>query len=289
MNATRAAVAARATRNSIGDGRPLVFATFLAPNVLPLYRFITGAVGERLGIETRLEVGTAFSQLINGEVDVAFLCGLPYVQLAKHVEPLAAPVLAGDRYRGQPYYFSDVIVARDSRFQSFADLRGASWSFNDPDSHSGYLVTLVRLLDLTETEQFFSRVVDSGWHQVSIELVASGRVDASAVDSHVLAVELRNRPELQNRLRVIDSLGPSPIQPVVARRALDAKLRRELRSTLLNLAGDRLGQGLVKGLVPVTDGWYDPIRKMLARVNRAALALSPTGAATSREPAPPDP
>jgi phosphonate transport system substrate-binding protein len=276
MNAARAAVAARVTRNPIDDGRPLVFATFLAPNVLPLYRFIAAALGERLEIDTRLVVGTSFSQLINGEVDVAFLCGLPYVRLAEGVEPLAAPVLAGDRYRAQPVYFSDVIVAKDSRFQSFADLRGASWSFNDSDSHSGYLVTLVRLLDLGETDQFFGRVVDAGWHQVSIELVAAGRVDASAVDSHVLAVELRKRPELQNRLRVIDSLGPSPIQPVVARRALDAQLRRDLRSALVELTINRFPEGLVERLVPTTDGAYDPIRNMLARVNRAALSLRPS-------------
>lgn len=283
MNATRAAVAAQGTSNSVGDGRPLVFGTFLAPNNLPLYRLITDGVGKRLGIGTRLVVGTSFGQLTNGEVDVAFLCGLPYVRLAGHLEPLAAPVLAGDRYGAQPVYFSDVIVAKDSRFQSFADLRGASWSFNDSDSHSGYLVTLVRLLDLGETDQFFGRVVDAGWHQVSIELVAAGRVDASAVDSHVLAVEIRKRPELQNRLRVIDSLGPSPIQPVVARRALDAQLRRDLRSALLELTIDRFAEGLVERLVPITERSYDPIRNMLARVNRAALSLRPT-VALKQEP-----
>jgi phosphonate transport system substrate-binding protein len=238
-------------------------------------------VGASLGIDARLVVGSSFNQLISSQVDVAFLCGLPYVRLAEQLEPLAAPVLTGDRYGGRPVYFSDVIVRRESRFQTFADLRGASWSFNDPDSHSGYLATLTRVLDLGETEAFFGRVTDAGWHQVSIELVASGRVDASAVDSHVLAVELRDRPELANRLRVIESLGPSPIQPVVARRSLDAGLRQDLRDILTGLAGDGLGQGLVQRLTPVTDAWYDPIRSMLARVKRAGLALRPTSPAVA--------
>jgi phosphate/phosphite/phosphonate ABC transporter binding protein len=277
VNAAGAAVAARATSDPVAVGQPLTFATFLAPNNLPLYRYITTSIGERLRIETHLEVGTSFSQLIDGEVDVAFLCGLPYVRLAKHLEPLAAPVLAGDRYRAQPVYFSDVIVAKGSRFQSFADLRGASWSFNDSDSHSGYLVTLDRLLDLGETDRFFGRVVDAGWHQVSIELVAAGQVDASAVDSHVLAVELRNRPELQNRLRVIESLGPSPIQPVVARRTLDARLRRQIRAALVEMATERLREDMVERLVPITDRSYDPIRTMLAKVNRASLSLRASG------------
>jgi phosphonate transport system substrate-binding protein len=221
-------------------------------------------------------VGRSFSQLTTGEVDMAFLCGLPYVRLAEQLDPLVAPVVAGDRYGGRPVYFSDVIVSRESPFQAFTDLRGASWSFNDPDSHSGYLATLARLLELGETDEFFGRVIDAGWHQVSVELVASGQVDASAVDSHVLAVELRDRPELANRLRVIESFGPSPIQPLVARRSLDAGLRQDLRDILTGLAGDGLGQGLIQRLTPVTDAWYDPIRAMLARVTEAGLTLSPT-------------
>jgi phosphonate transport system substrate-binding protein len=264
-----------------GTDRPLVFATYLAPRLLPVYQSIATAIAARLGIPVRLDVGRSFSQLTTGEVDLAFLCGLPYVRLAEQLDPLAAPVLTGDRYGGQPVYFSDVIVRRKSPFQAFGDLRGASWSFNDPDSHSGYLVTLIRLLDLGETDQFFGRIVDAGWHEVSIELVASGRVDASAVDSHVLAVALRNRPKLRDELRVIESFGPSPIQPIVAPRALDARLRSELTEALVSLSGDALDQGLVERLVPVSDRWYDPIRTMLARVNRAPLALGVSDRATA--------
>ena len=62
----------------------------------------------------------------------------------------------------------------------------------------------------------------------------------------------------------------------MARRALDSQLRRRLRLALLNLAGDGLGQSLVERLAPITDGEYDPIRKMLAKVNRASLSLRPT-------------
>lgn len=118
-------------------------------------------------------------------------------------------------------------------------------------------------------------MIDAGWHQVSIELVVSGRVDASAVDWHVLAVELRDRPDLANRLRVVDSFGPSPIQPVVARRSLDAGFRQRLRDILVGLAGDGLSQGLVERLTPITDAWYDPIRITLARATEAGLTLNP--------------
>ena len=71
----------------------------------------------------------------------------------------------GDRYGGRPIYFSDVIVHRDSPFRSFLDLRGHSWAYNEPLSHSGYGITRYHLLELGETGGFFSEVVEAGFHE----------------------------------------------------------------------------------------------------------------------------
>lgn len=75
------------------------------------------------------------------------------------VELLAAPILEGERYQDRPIYFSDIIVARDNSARSFPDLRGSSWSFKDPESHSGYNVVLRHLVAIRETTRFFSRIV----------------------------------------------------------------------------------------------------------------------------------
>ncbi len=123
----------------------LVFATYLAPCLKPLYQLVTDTVGEELGRPTRLVDGTSLDQLRQGEVGFAFLCGLPYVRLRREdpslVDAIAAPVVSEVRYGGRPIYFSDVIVPRDSPAKAWGDLRGASWAYNEPDSHSGYLVT----------------------------------------------------------------------------------------------------------------------------------------------------
>jgi phosphonate transport system substrate-binding protein len=258
---------------------PLRFATFLAPNLLPLYRFISRCVGERLGRPTELVVGSSYDQLgPETTIDVAFVCGLPYVELVRRrgapLEPLAAPVLAGERYGGRPVYFSDVIVRRDSPFRCFADLRGCRWSYNEPLSHSGYGVTRYWLVRLGETDGFFGHVVKAGFHERSIRLVASGEVDASAIDSQVLAVALRDHPELAQRVRVVATLGPSTIQPVVAARRLSPSLRSEIRSVLLELGDDpearrQLAHGLIERFVGVDDAAYDDIRAMLAAVEAA--------------------
>lgn len=260
----------------------MIFATFLAPNMLATYRYIAEYVGQETGIRTELIVGSSFAQFEEGAADVGFLCGLPYVQLTRRrpppVELLAAPVLHGARYGAQPVYFSEVIVRRESPVHSFADLRGRSWSYNDPDSHSGYNLTRYHLVRLGETGGFFGRVVEAGWHQESIQMVLTGRVDASAIDSHVLAIELRDHPELAGQLRVIETFGPSSIQPVVAARQLPGHLKGEIRAALLAMGDnpatrEQLARGLIDRFVPVADARYDDIREMLAAAEAAGFMV----------------
>jgi phosphonate transport system substrate-binding protein len=269
----------------------LRFASFLAPNIAPTYSGIAEAVGRRLGEPVELRVGVDHEELRDGRADVAFLCGLPYVHLADlprpWVEPLAAPVLTGGRYGGRPIYYSDVIVATDAPRGSFEALRDASWAFNEPDSQSGFGVTRARLAALGATSGFFAAVIEAGFHQRAIRLVADGEVDASAIDSQVLAVELRDDPALAGRIRVIDALGPSTIQPVVVGTHLPADLRRAIRAALVEvhtdpLAAGALAHGFVERLVPVTDADYDDIRAMEAAADASGLR----GLGTPVEPHP---
>jgi phosphonate transport system substrate-binding protein len=265
--------------NALVRVAPLRFVTFLAPNLLGFYQFVTRYLGEKLDHPTILSVGLSYGELAD-QADVAFVCGLPYVELSRReagaVEPLAAPVLQGERYGGRAIYYSDVIVRRDSPFRSFADLRGCSWAYNEPHSQSGYGITRYQLVRTGQTDGYFGRVVEAGWHERAIGMVCSGEVDASAIDSHVLAVALREHPELGRRLRVIDTLGPSPIQPVVAARRLPGPVKADLRGALLGMGSDpaaraHLSGALVDGFTPVTDATYDDIRRMLALVEAAGF------------------
>ena len=192
---------------------PLRFVTFLAPNMLPVYHFLAERISDRLGQPVELVVGTSFDQFERGAADLGVICGLPYVWLAdRHpspVEPLAAPVLSGARYGGRPIYYSDVIVRHDSPISCLEELRGHSWAYNEPASHSGHTVTLYSLVAMGARPGFLGPVVEAGFHQRAIRLVAAGAVDAAAIDSQVLAIELRDHPRLADGLRAIGSFGPS--------------------------------------------------------------------------------
>ncbi len=258
----------------------LRFASFLAPSMQDVYAWIAEAVGRRLGTTATLHVGRDYGELADGRADVAFLCGLPYVHLADAPEstivPVAAPILAGARYRGRPVYFSDVIVRSDSGFSSFGALRGSTWAYNETDSQSGFGVVRGHLARLGETRGFFGRVVEAGFHATAMRLVAEGEVDAAAIDSQVLSIALRDEPHLSGDLRVIGALGPSTIQPVVAAARLAPDLRGRLCEALVGLhadpgAGGPLARGLLARFVPVTDDRYDDIRGMEREADASGL------------------
>ena len=168
-----------------------------------------------------------------------------------------------------------MIVHRASRWQSFTDLRGCSWAYNEPHSQSGYGITRYHLVCRGETNGYFGRIVEAGWHEQALRLVARGTVDAAAIDCQVLAVALRAQPELAAQVRIIDTLGPSTIQPVVAARRLPQRLRSDLRAFLLTLASNdpvarpHLDRALVQGFEAVNDASYEDIRAMLAAAEAA--------------------
>ncbi|MBA3490680.1 MAG: PhnD/SsuA/transferrin family substrate-binding protein, partial [Rubrobacteraceae bacterium] len=75
-------------------------------------------------------------------------------------------------------------------------------------------------------ESFFDRVFCSGSHLNSIDAVVSGEADAAAIDSNVLRIRFQQAPALRKNLRVIDSWGPYPIQPVVVNSTLHQELKQ---------------------------------------------------------------
>jgi len=248
--------------------------------MMPVYQAIADEIGSGLGVSTELVVETDYENCRNDVNDVCFVCSLPYVAFEREgvspAVPIAAPVLQGARYGGLPIYFSDVIVHADSGISSFSELRGRSWAYNEPLSQSGYGVTRYHLLSIGETGGFFGEVIEAGFHETSIRMVRDGEVDAAAIDSQVLAIEMRDHPDIAESLRVIESLGPSTIQPVAVSKRFDAGFRESVRGVLVDLHrrpgfAETLRQGLVERFVEVGPESYDDIRFMLEACEAAGF------------------
>ncbi|HEY3994101.1 MAG TPA: PhnD/SsuA/transferrin family substrate-binding protein [Ktedonobacteraceae bacterium] len=261
---------------------PVRLVTLLSSALYETYEYIARYLGERLDLSTSLHTGHELAEFARGEAEIGFLCGLLYVHLKRDpscpVELLVAPVLQGERYQDSPLYFSDVIVRRDSLCASFEDLRGCSWAYNERASHSGYNLVCYSLLQRGLTLDYFRQTVETGSHLQSLRAVLDGKADATALDSHLLDVLFQQQPELNDELRVVDMVGPSPIPPLVIAQSLPPSLKQSIRETLLTMhhdpqAAHELSKGQIKRFAPVSDEDYNPIRVMFDKVQNNTLAV----------------
>ncbi len=201
------------------DAPTLRVASHLAPGVLPAYALATRRLGEALGRPAELVAAADYRRCASDVDHVCFVCSVPYLLTADsgavRMEVVAAPVLRGSRYAGRPVYYSDVVVRADSRYRDLADLSGSRWAFNEPFSHSGFLVVLHWLASVGHPAAFLGEWIEAGFHDDALRMVLDGTADWAAIDSQVLGIWLHRAPSLRARLRVVGALGPSTIQPVV--------------------------------------------------------------------------
>jgi phosphonate transport system substrate-binding protein len=224
------------------------FVTYLSPSIPRAYfEALADHVQRALGSEqVSLRVESRVSGPQKGgecssfaeEADVAFMCAPSFIWLRGLRPPPAEllgvlPVFEDERNQGKPVYFCDVVVRNDAPIHAFSELEGGSWAYNDACSLSGYYSLLNKLGESGAGESFFDNIFCSGSHLGSIEAVFSGEADAAAIDSNVLRIRHREVSALHKKLRVIESWGPYPIQPVVVRSALHPQLKRRLRTAFL--------------------------------------------------------
>jgi phosphonate transport system substrate-binding protein len=244
-------------------------------------RELVAYLGEKLGRATALVQRRSYKELSEllqrRDVDVAFVCGLPYV--VDHdrfgLELLAAPLV-----HDEPVYYSYLIVPADSPARRLEDLRGKLFAFADPLSNSGWLIPTYELArNGTTPESFFRRAIFTYSHSGSVEAVAIKLVDGASVDSYVFERLARTRPDLAGRTRVIARVSSAGIPPVVIRTGLDPRLKEQLRAVLLGMDEDPRGRAIlgrldIKRFVDVADERFDGIREMHRFVGERAAAAS---------------
>jgi phosphonate transport system substrate-binding protein len=128
--------------------------SYLAPNMFWFYEAVGAYLSRVLAIETHI-VQSEYDPLedpvmLQEQLDIAFICGLPLVQINRNrvnqLQPLVAPVMQASRYQNLPVYFSDIIVSAESDFKTFDDLNGKTLCYNDPGSNSGYNMVRQKLM-----------------------------------------------------------------------------------------------------------------------------------------------
>lgn len=213
--------------------------------------------------------GEVNNLLKNGSIDVAFVCGGPYVVGYDDfgLQLLVAPVV-----EGETVYYSYIIASKEGGIDNFDQLKGKKFAFADPMSNTGKLVPTYMIQELGyKPENFFEEFIYTYSHDNSIKAVAQGIVDAAAVDSLIWEYMHKSGCKYTVKTKIIKVSRPYGIPPVVVRPGLDENLQERIKDIFVKMHVRAEGREILEGMyidkfVEVNDSSYDTIRELKALV-----------------------
>jgi phosphonate transport system substrate-binding protein len=231
-------------------------------------------------LESRLERPVSFVQrgsyreiidlLFDESIDVAWLCGFPFVLYPQRISLVAVP-----SYQGRPLYQSYLIVAADDRrTEHIGQLRDRVFAFSDPLSNSGYLVPRAELIRAGHApDQFFRRTFFTFGHRKVVQAVQVRLAHAGAVDGYVWDTLVKQQPQATAGVRIAWRSPLFGFPPVVARASLAPLEREAVTQALLGMPRSERGMHLLErlnidGFQRADAGLFDGIRGLVRTTER---------------------
>lgn len=230
-----------------------------------LIEYLSDQLGQTILIKQKKTYKEVNELLKSGEVDFAFVCSGAYSELSRtnEVELLVAPVI-NDKTFYQAY-----IISNDSiGVRKFEDLNDRSFAFTDPLSHTGYMYPRYILKSMETHERiFFSKTLFTYGHDISIQMVNRGALDAASVHGLIYDYIAEVHPERVENVKILQKSQWFAMPPVVIPSKLDENRASLYKKLFLGIHEDSLGNAILKKLkinqfAIVEDSIYENVRKL---------------------------
>src|SRR5215212_7300924 len=250
---------------------------------------IADCLSKMTGWNFKMEVGTTFAASIEAmgaeKAQVGFLntfsallAGAKYgvtpalVAVRKYATNDLDPDkgLAGQL---EPFYKGQFIANVDSGINSFADLKGKTFCFVDPNSTSGYIIPRIILAaNGINPDTDFAATQNAGSHPNVAAAVYKGDCDAGVTFINVLTDTSANLaaqyPDIADKVRIFAVTPPIPNDGMQIIKSLDPKLRKVVVEGMMAMANDPGGKAVLKSLYN-----YDSFQEVDATFYNEFLAV----------------
>jgi ABC-type phosphate/phosphonate transport system substrate-binding protein len=194
-----------------------------SPEAAGLWRRLLTAVIEHAGLDIRLLEHSAPAPIHElwqrPDMAAVFMCGLPFSRSDSRPQIVAAPVPSPPDFRGVPQYWSEMVVRRDSAFQTPEDTFGGRIALTAPNSQSGCLAALYYLTTLAEKFPLYQEVIAPQITPLgAMSAVIDGAAEVAPIDSYAFCLLQKYRRDLTSQLRIVARTPHTPIPPLVASR-----------------------------------------------------------------------
>ncbi len=244
---------------------------------LELYKPVTDRMSALTGKKIEFFLPTSYASvvegLLGGFVHVAVLGPYSYV-IANDKDP-SIEVFAtyakkpGHMQEEGPGYRAALITSKGSKLDSIESIKGSTLGLVDPGSTSGNLMPRVVFGDVIgmDLDDYFSKVVYTGSHELSSVAVGQGKVDAAFVATHRFD-NVVNKGEIKlEDVNVLWQSDPIPQDPFVYRGNLCDDLKAKIRDTFLGLKEEASAKAFLDNVksntfVQMESADYDIIRAL---------------------------
>ncbi len=144
--------------------------------------WLSGEIGIPVEVVPVTNYAAGVSAIVSGDQDLTWLGGVTTVQAMQQSEGKVQPLITRASDLKFKSYF---IVGEGVEAKTVADLQGKSFTFGSINSTSGCVMPqhfMASEFGIAKPEEFFSSVAYSGAHDKTAEQVASGVVDAGALN-----------------------------------------------------------------------------------------------------------
>ncbi|MGZ5845904.1 MAG: putative selenate ABC transporter substrate-binding protein [Ramlibacter sp.] len=156
--------------------------TELARKAAPLVKYLEQRLGTKVEYTPVTDYAAAVEAMANQQVDLAWFGGFTFVQAQQRSGGKVIPLVQ----REEDEKFRSVFITTVDGIKALADLKGKTFSFGSQSSTSGHLMPRSFLLAAgVDPDRDMKRVAYSGAHDATVAAVASGKVDAGALNISV--------------------------------------------------------------------------------------------------------
>jgi phosphonate transport system substrate-binding protein len=174
--------------------------TELQRKAAPLVKYLESKLGMKVEFIPVTDYAASVEALANKQIDMAWYGGFTFVQSYVRSGGKTIPLVQ----RTEDEKFRSVFITTDDTIKTLADLKGKTVSFGSQSSTSGHLMPRSFLLDAKiDPDKDFKRVAYSGAHDATIAAVASGKVDAGALNISVWEKFVADKKVDPTKVRVL--------------------------------------------------------------------------------------